>query len=81
MNKINANEIRPDMSVVCTQNGEFAQVDHMEGGNTIKLKKDKTGQHHFIPLSWVVSTENDQVQIDRSGEQAMKDWTSTAPAN
>jgi len=79
MNTINASEIKPDMSVVCSQDGEFAKVDHMEGDKTIKLMKDKYGQHHFIPLSWVTSTDNQQVKVDRSGEQAMKDWAITAP--
>jgi hypothetical protein len=51
----------------------------MEGGKTIKLMKDKHGQHHFISLSWVTSTENHQVKVDRSGEQAMKEWAIAAP--
>lgn len=81
MNTVKASDIKPDMSVVCSQNNEFAKVDHMEGEQTIKLMKDKSGQHHFIPLSWVVSTENNQIQVDRSGEQAMKDWKSSASVN
>jgi hypothetical protein len=79
MNTIQASEIKPNMSVVCSLDGEFAKVDHMEGDKTIKLMKDKEGQHHFIPLSWVTSTENNQVKVDRPGEQAMKDWSITAP--
>lgn len=79
MNTINASEIKPDMPVVCSQDGEFGKVDHMQGDSTIKLMKDKNGQHHFIPLSWVVSTKNNQVHVDRTGEQAMKEWTEVAP--
>lgn len=79
MNMIQASQIKPDMPVVCSQDGEFAKVDHMEGDETIKLMKDKNGQHHFIPLSWVTSTDNHQVKVDRSGEQAIKDWAMTAP--
>lgn len=78
---IQASQIKPDMPVVCSEDGEFAKVDHMEGDDTIKLMKDKHGQHHFIPLSWVTSTDNHQVKVDRSGEQAIKDWANTAPAN
>ncbi|MGZ5012214.1 MAG: DUF2171 domain-containing protein, partial [Methylobacter sp.] len=37
------------MPVVCSQDGQFATVDHMEGQDVIKLNKDKTGQHHYIP--------------------------------
>ena len=75
---INANTIKPDMPVVCSLDGQFAEVDHMEGSDTIKLKRDDSGQHHYIPLSWVVSTNDGKVKVDRSGEEAMQKW-STAP--
>jgi len=75
---INPDQIKPDMPVVCSQDGQFATVDHMDGLTSIKLKKDAQGQHHFIPLSWVTSTENGQVKVDRAGNQAMQDWTTTA---
>jgi hypothetical protein len=77
---INTSQIKPDMPVVCSQDGQFAIVDHMEGSNTIKLKKDKTGQHHYISASWVTSTEGGKVKIDRSGNQAMQDWSITPPS-
>jgi hypothetical protein len=76
---ITKNQIKPDMPVVCSQDGQFAVVDHMEGQSTIKLKKDKNGQHHYIPLSWVTSAENGKVKVDRPGEQAMQMWTTNAP--
>ena len=75
---INANTIKPDMPVVCSLDGQFAEVDHMEGADSIKLKRDKNGQHHYIPLSWVVSTTDGKVKVDRSGEEAMQKW-STSP--
>ncbi|MES1987879.1 MAG: DUF2171 domain-containing protein [Pseudomonadota bacterium] len=75
---ITANQIKPDMPVVCSQDGQFAVVDHMEGQSTIKLKKDESGQHHYIPLSWVTSAENGKVKVDRPGEQAMQEWSTTA---
>jgi hypothetical protein len=68
------------MQVVCSQDGQFAVVDHMVGPSEIKLKKDENRLHHYIPLSWVVSTENGKVKVDRSGEQARQDWTTTALA-
>jgi hypothetical protein len=67
------------MPVVCSEAGQFAIVDHMEGTNTLKLKKDKAGQHHYIPLSWVTSTAGGKVKIDRPGDQAMQDWSKTPP--
>lgn len=74
---MNANQIVPEMPVVCSQGGQFATVDHLEGKNSIKLNKDKHGQHHYIPTSWVTSIENGKVIVDRPGEQAMKDWSNT----
>ncbi len=76
---INPDQIKPDMPVVCSQDGEFATVDHMELTNTIKLKKDETGQHHYIPITWVSSTEGGKVKIDRSGDQAMQEWSTVSP--
>ena len=70
---INVQQIKPDMPVVCSQDGQFAVVDHMEGQGSIKFKKDKTGKHHFIPVSWVTRVDG-KVHIDRPGEQAMKEW-------
>lgn len=75
---INATEIKTGMPVVCSQDGQFATVDHMEGSNSIKLNRDESGEHHYIPLDWVVSTEDGKVKIDRSGEEAMQQW-STKP--
>lgn len=66
-------QIKPDMPVLCSKDGQFAIVDHVEGTNSIKLKRDKAGQHHFIPMSWV-TTVDDSVHIDRPGDQAMKEW-------
>lgn len=76
---IQINQIKPDMPVVCSEDGQFATVDHMEGTNTLKLKKDKDGQHHYFPLSWVTSTGGDKVKIDRPGDQAMQDWSTIPP--
>ncbi len=74
---IDSKQIKPGMPVVCSEDGQFAVVDHAEGGNSIKLKRDKSGQHHFIPLNWVTSVD-DKVHIDRPGDQAMREWTSAA---
>ena len=70
---INAQEIKPDMPVVCSEDGQFAVVDHVDGKDSIKLKKGKDGKHHFIPMKWVTTVDN-KVHIDRPGDQAMKEW-------
>ena len=60
---IHLDQIKPDMPVVCSENSQFATVDHLEGTNSLMLKRDKTGQHHYIPLSWVSSTEGGEVKM------------------
>ena len=74
---IQPNQVRPEMPVVCSEDGQFGIVDHMDGKDTIKLKKDASGQHHYIPMSWVTAVD-DKIHVDRPGDQAMKEWT-TAP--
>jgi hypothetical protein len=74
---INPTEIKPHMPVVCSQGGQFAIVDHLEGTQLIKLTRDKAGTHHYIPLAWVTSAADGKVHVDRPGEQAMKEWTET----
>jgi hypothetical protein len=66
-------QIKPHMAVVCSKDKQFAQVDHVEG-KSLKLTKDSGGQHHFIPLDWVKIVD-DKVHIDRTGDEAMKQWT------
>jgi|GEM_PF-1360894 len=65
-------QIKPHMPVVCSNDGQFAIVDHIEG-NSVKLTKDQSGVHHYIPLAWVRSVD-DKVHIDRPGKQAMNEW-------
>lgn len=72
---MNTSEIKPHMPVVCSNDREFARVDHVEG-QSLKLTKDNSGQHHYIPLSWVKSVD-DKVHIDRPGQDAMKQWTTS----
>jgi hypothetical protein len=73
---ITASQIKPNLSVVCSNNSPFAVVDHMEGTDTIKLTKDERGQHHYIPMGWVKSVD-DKVHLDRPLEQAMREWSTT----
>ena len=77
---VSASQIKPHAPVVCSENGQFAVVDHMEGANAIKLAKDKSGKHHYIPLSWVTSVD-DKVHVDRPGDQAMREWSETPLGN
>lgn len=69
-------KIKEHMPVVCSENGQFATVDRVEG-DMIKLTKDESGQHHYIPVSWVTSVD-DKVHIDRPGDVAMREWKTAA---
>jgi hypothetical protein len=75
---INASQIKPHLPVVCSKDGQFAVVDHMEGANDIKLAKDDKGVHHFIPLAWVTKVD-DKVHVNRPGDQAMREWSTVGP--
>ena len=75
---IDASQIKPYMPVVCSENGKFAVVEHLEGTD-IKLTKDDEGRNHYIPVSWVLSIDL-KVHIDRTGDQAMREW-STRPTD
>jgi hypothetical protein len=70
--------INPHMPVVGSSGARFATVDHLEGSDMIKLTRDESGQHHYIPLEWVTSVD-EEVHIDRPREQAMKEWSTDAP--
>jgi len=70
--------IQEHMPVVCSEDGQFATVDHLDKDNTIKLTKDDKDQHHWIPIDWVTMVDT-KVHVDRPGDQAMKDWSSTPP--
>jgi hypothetical protein len=71
-------EIKEHMPVVCSNNKQFGTVDRVDG-DAIKLTKDQSGQHHWIPMNWVKSVDS-AVHIDRPGDQAMREWMTAAPA-
>jgi hypothetical protein len=74
---IQASEIKPHMPVVCSEGGQFAVVDHMQGMDNVKLAKDDKGQHHLMPLAWVTKVDT-AVHVDRPGDLAMREWVATA---
>ena len=71
---IDAKEIKNDMPVITAQAEQFAEVDHLVSSDLIKLKKDVSGTHHFIPVSWVISTEGGRVKVNRTLSQVKEDW-------
>ena len=75
---VDTSQIKPHMPVVCSENGQFATVDHMDANNSIKLTKDDKGQHHWIPADWVTRVDK-HVHVDRPGKQAMREWYTDVP--
>lgn len=71
-----ANLIQENMPVLGSDNGQLAVVDHLEGDNAIKLTKDGTGQHHYIPLAWVTSVD-EAVHLDRTGAELIQGWATS----
>jgi hypothetical protein len=69
--------IREHMPVVCSNNEQFGTVDKVEG-DYIKLTRDDQGQHHWIPAAWVTNVD-DEVHVDRPGDQVMREWLSSQP--
>lgn len=76
---IDAAEIKGDMPVTTAQAEHVAVVDHLVSDDVIKLKKDDSGKHHYIPVSWVISTEGGIVKTNRTLEQITHDWADVQP--
>lgn len=75
---LNLAAIKPDMAVFCSDGTHFAFVDHLESDNrTIKLARDATGYHHYIPVSWITQIDH-ALFLDRPTSQVMREWTSEA---
>lgn len=76
---IDATEIKADMPVTTAQAEHFAVVDQLVDEDLIKLKKDESGIHHYIPVSWVISTEGGIVKTNRTLAQITQDWAADEP--
>jgi hypothetical protein len=75
---MDTSQIREHMTVTDSNSMDFATVDHLDHGKTIKLTRDDEGNHHWIPLAWVTRVD-DHVHLDRPGDQAMQEWSTSAP--
>lgn len=72
--------IREHMTVVGSCGNPVGTVDRVEE-DSIKLAKNDPkagGQHHFIPVSWVESVD-DQVHLNKNCGEAIREWQ-TDPA-
>ena len=73
----NTTNIREHMPVVCSNEKQFATVDHVDG-DYVKLTRDDSGKHHWIPMAWVTRVD-EHVHVDRPGDQAMREWLTSPP--
>jgi hypothetical protein len=70
--------IKENMEVLGSDGAHVGTVDHLEGADAVRLAKDDPeagGEHHYIPLSWVVHVEM-KVHLNQPGADAKAHWTS-----
>ncbi len=80
MHNDHARLIQNHMEVVGSDGQHVGIVDHLEGGDVIKLTKSDPaagGKHHFIPMQWVDHVDQ-QVHLGMKSAQAVKEWQDAA---
>ena len=69
-------QIREHMEVLGSDGTHVGTVDHVEGGNKIKLTKSDPaakGQHHYIPGDWV-SRVDEHVHLSKKSADVFQNW-------
>ena len=80
MQNVHARLIQNQMEVIGSDDKHVGTVDHLEGGDFIKLTKSDPasgGKHHFIPIDWVDHVDK-HVHLNVSSERAKKEWQDAA---
>lgn len=74
MTMMDESHISEHMAVVGLDGQHVGTVDHVDGA-AIKLTKNDSadGQHHWIPMDWV-ETVDDQVHLSLPSQQVMQQW-------
>ena len=70
--------IKEKMEILGKDGVHVGTVDHMEGADEVMLTKDDPdagGEHHFIPLAWVVHVD-EQIHLKQAGAEAKARWKS-----
>ena len=62
-----AAQIREHMEVVDADDARIGTVDHLDG-DRIKLTRDASGEHRYLPLSQVAGIEGDRVRLRDRGD-------------
>jgi hypothetical protein len=76
----NTSNIKEHMDVIGSCGNRLGTVDRVENGS-IKLTKDSSpdNQHHYIPINWVKSVD-DQVRLNKDCGAAKREWQSSPTA-
>lgn len=74
-----AKEIKEHMPVVANDGVQIGSVDHLDGENSVKLTRDESGSHHWIPVSWVTDVTDTTVMLARSSSQVTEEWSDSSP--
>jgi len=71
---IAATLITENLEVLGSDGAHVGIVDHLEGNGEVRLAKDDTGgEHHYIPLEWIVHVEM-KVHLNQPGAEARAHW-------
>lgn len=70
-------QVQEHMKVVGSDGQEVGTVDHLDG-DRIKLTRDSSGQHHFLPVDCIASVTEGQVRLSMPAMQAKRQWQGEA---
>jgi hypothetical protein len=70
-------QVQDHMTVVGSDGAEVGTVDHLDG-NRIKLTRDSSGQHHFVPGDCIAAVGDGQVRLTIPAMQAKRQWQGEA---
>jgi hypothetical protein len=75
-NMIQPTQIREHMDVEGSDGRHIGRVDKVRGDEIELTKLDlQSGlKHHFIPISWVETIEEDTLRLDRTRDAAKAAW-------
>ena len=75
-----AQDIKEHMEVLGADGAHVGTVDCLKGADRIVLTKNDPksgGQHHIIPLDWVMRVDG-KVHLNKSSRDAMVQWQAAA---
>lgn len=75
---MDTSKITEHMSIVGSDHTDVGTVDHLDEQDMVKITKDDSGKHHWIPVAWVARVD-EHVHLDRPGAQAKEEWSDSPP--